>query len=820
MKVIIVGGVAGGATAAARLRRLDEKAEIILFERGKYISYANCGLPYYIGETIKDRDKILIQTPESFNARFNIDIRVENEVIAIDRNKKEVTVKNHAAGKEYNESYDKLVLSPGAEAMVPPINGINSKRIFRLRTVPDADTIKAFVKEQHPKRAVVVGAGYIGLEMAENLHALGIGVTIIEMAPQVIAPLDFEMAAQVHQHLKAKHVAFYLGEQVTDFYEEDDSIRISLKSGIEVVADMVVLSIGIRPESLLAKAAGLAIGESGGIKVNEYLQTSDKDIYAVGDAVETVDPILKISRLMPLAGPANKQGRIVADNIAGGNTEAYAGTVGTAVAKIFDLAVGVTGYSARLLTAKNIEFASAIVHVGSHAGYYPGAMPLSLKINFSKKDGKVFGAQAVGYKGVDKAIEVLSLMCQFGLPVSALKNMDQAYAPPFSSAKSPVNMIGFVAENILTGKMKTAKWQEVMERNTADTFVLDVRTKDEYALGKISGAYNIPIDELRSRISEVPKDKKIFVYCAVGLRAYVGTRILMQNGYPQVFNLMGGYKTWEYVSMKQSNDISNEGYRIGKNDDMAFSPAAASSKPSIEIDACGMQCPGPIIKLKESMSSAAEGTIATVRATDPGFANDVKSWCRVTGNHLLDVRQDSQGIVAKIQKGTQGAIEESVQATAATDKTIVVFSDSMDRALAAFVIANGALSMGRKVTLFFTFWGLNLLKKQQYPPVRKDIISRMFAFMLPKGVEQLGLSKLNMFGMGPLLMKHIMKKKNIDSLQMLMDKALQNGVEIIACQMSMDVMGIRREELIDGIRIGGVASYIEASESSNMNLFI
>lgn len=823
MKVLIIGGVAGGATAAARLRRLDESAQIIIFEKGAHISYANCGLPYYIGDEIPDRDKILLQTPESFNARFNVDVRVRHEVLAIDRAKKEVRVKNLADGTEYTERYDTLILSPGADPLVPPVPGINGKNIFTLRTVPDADTIKSFVKEHKPRRVVVVGAGYIGLEMAENLHRQGIFVTIIEMAPQVIAPLDCEMASLVHQHLKSKNVEFYLGEQVTGFTQEDGAVRVQLKSGAAISADFVVLSIGIKPETKLARAAGLAIGETGGIKVNEYLQSSDPAIYAVGDAIETIDPVFKLPRLVPLAGPANKQGRIAANNIVLGNTETYGGTVGTAVAKVFDMAVAVTGFSARLLSRQKVDYASVIIHSSSHAGYYPGALPLSLKLLFSRTDGKIYGGQVVGFAGADKAIETIALMCQFGRTVADLKVADHAYAPPFSSAKSPVNMLGFVAENLLTGKMKSVMWQEVAERDPESTVLLDVRTQLEYSLGAIPGAVNIPLDTLRQRLGELPAGKRIYVYCAVGLRAYVAARILTQNGFAEVYNISGGYKTWEAATMKQGNENIFDKYRIGK-DNMIYSGGRDESVteqpriPVVEIDARGLQCPGPIMKLNDRMAGVAAGGSVRVLASDPGFAHDVKSWCNVTGNRLASVSTENGTVSALIEKGG-GAIPAGGR-MAATDKTIVIFNDDFDRALAAFVIANGGLSMGRKVTLFFTFWGLNILKKRPAPAVKKDFISRMFSLMLPTGVPGLKMSKLNMFGMGPLLMKHIMKKKNIEALDSLLAHALSGGARVIACQMSMDVMGIKREELIDGIEIGGVATYIEASESASMNLFI
>jgi peroxiredoxin family protein/rhodanese-related sulfurtransferase/TusA-related sulfurtransferase len=550
------------------------------------------------------------------------------------------------------------------------------------------------------------------------------------------------------------------------------------------------------------------------------MQTSDENIYAVGDATEVFDPIFNTRRLVPLAGPANKAARIAADNIAGNNCSHFPGAVGTAIAKVFDLSVGVTGFAKKHLQKKGIESQSIIFHTGSHAGYYPGAKPMSVKLNFCAKTGKVYGAQVVGYDGVDKAIDVFAAACQFGLSVHDLKNLEHAYAPPYSSARSPVNLAGYIAENVMRGIIKVVCWEDVQKRGD-DVVVLDVRTDAEVQLGKIEGAYHIPLHELRRRYTELPAGKKIYVYCAVGLRAYVACRILMQKGYGAL-SIAGGYKTWENATMKQSNEDIYEKYRITKGDDLLFMNAPSRTTTIAadikEVDACGMQCPGPIMKLNENITLLEEGKQLRVRASDPGFANDVKAWSRVTGNTILSLDQSADGIVAVIRKSAPQQAETAAR-SGGHDKTIIVFDDDFDRALASFVIANGALSMGRKVTMFFTFWGLNILKKKNHPQVKKDFISRMFDMMLPKSVDHLKMSKLNMFGMGPWMMKGIMKRKHIDSLNTLMEKALAGGAKIIACQMSMDVMGIKREELIDGIEIGGV-TYIEASETANLNLFV
>jgi NADPH-dependent 2,4-dienoyl-CoA reductase/sulfur reductase-like enzyme/rhodanese-related sulfurtransferase len=567
-KIVIVGGVAGGATTAARLRRMDEQAEILLFERGEHISYANCGLPYYIGNVITDRDRLFVQTPEGFAARFKIDVRIRSEVTGIDRKAKRVTVIDLKSNKTYEESYDKLVLSPGAEPIRPPIPGIDLDGIFTVRNVPDTDRIKEYIKRNNVQRALIVGAGFIGLEMAENLHRRGILVTIVEMAEQVMTPLDFEMAAEVHQHLKAKNVEFYLKEAVTAFESRLGRLVARLSGGKELQVGLVILGVGVRPDSALAREAGLEIGGRGGIKVDEFLQTSDPDVYALGDAIEFPHPLLGKPMSVYLAGPANKQGRIVADNIVLGNKRRYRGSIATAIAKVFDLTVAATGLSEKALRAEGIPFVCSITHSASHAGYYPDAQPTSLKIVFSPEDGRLFGAQIVGYKGVDKRVDTIASVLKQGGTVYDLQEIEHAYAPPFSSVKDPVNIAGFVAENIIGGLVKIVHWHELNEEELSRSFLLDVREADEYKLGKIEGAENIPLNYLRDRLKELPRERRIIVYCAAGLRAYLACRILSQNGFSEVYNLSGGYKTYEFVTEKQANEDIFQDDVIGKDNNI------------------------------------------------------------------------------------------------------------------------------------------------------------------------------------------------------------------------------------------------------------
>jgi len=814
MNYLIIGGVAGGATVAARLRRMDEKANIILFERGKYVSYANCGLPYYIGDTINNREKLFVQTAKGFTDRFRIDIRTEQEVTAIRPDKKEVEIKNLSTGETYTETYDKLVLSPGAEPLRPSIEGIGSKKIFTLRNVPDTDTIKNYVNTENPKRAIVVGGGFIGLEMAENLHDLGIQVDVVEMANQVMAPLDFSMAAIVHRQLTDKGVGLHLEDGVSRFEEKDGGVTVHLRSGKQIATDMVLLSIGVRPETKLAKDAGLAIGERGGITVNDYMQTSDANIYALGDAVEVRHLVTGQPALIPLAGPANKQGRIVADNIVFGNKKKYPGSIGTSIAKVFDLTVAAAGANAKLLQRNNIPYISSYTHGASHAGYYPGAVPLSIKILFSPENGKLLGAQIVGFNGVDKRIEMLAQVIQRGGTVHDLAELEHAYAPPYSSAKDPVNMAGFVAENILNKKSRIIQWRELAEL-PADTIRIDVRTHDEYKLGTIPGFINIPVDELREHLDELPKEKPIVVTCAVGLRGYLAYRILVQNGFKHVRNLSGGYKTWSVATAPIKEIVSHkpeipESTSYGNSD---------SQINLLKVDACGLMCPGPVMQLKKNYKALKIGEQLQITATDQAFGKDVTSWCKMTGAELVALENKNGVVAATIRKQEKTASCE-ISRNNADNKTLIVFSDDLDKALASFVIANGAASTGKKVTMFFTFWGLNVIKKQHKPTVTKDIFGKMFGWMLPTHSGKLKLSKMNMGGAGSWMMRLIMKRKRIDSLESLIQQAIDNGVEMIACTMSMDVMGVQKEELMDNVTLGGVASYLERAEEANVNLFI
>ncbi|HWT26758.1 MAG TPA: CoA-disulfide reductase, partial [Mobilitalea sp.] len=605
-KILIVGGVAGGASAAARLRRLDENAQIIMFERDEYISFANCGLPYYIGETIKDRSKLLVQTPEAMNARFNIDVRNNSEVISVNTDRRTVTVKSKDKGT-YEESYDSLILSPGAKPIKPNIPGIQSDKIFTLRNIPDTDAVKTYVDKKGVNSALVIGGGFIGVEMAENLKDRGLNVALVEAAPHILAPFDSDMVVIPEKELTDNGVRLILNDGVKAFQETGNQLEVTLNSNTKLSADMVILAIGVAPDTAFLKNSGIELGPKGHILVNEKLETNCKDVYAVGDAVEVVDFVTKLKTAIPLAGPANKQGRIAADNVAGLDSS-FKGSQGTSIIKVFGLMAASTGANERTLQRANIAYKVVYVHPVSHASYYPGAVPMSLKLIFND-DGKVLGAQGIGYEGVDKRIDVIATTIRLNGTVEDLTELELSYAPPFSSAKDPVNMAGFLAQNVLTEKTHVITWSELQNRDSKDFTLLDVRTEEEYKNGHVEGAINIPLDDIRDRLKELDPKKPIVEYCQVGLRGYVADRILSQNGY-QVENITGGYKSYSALKFdprKTGSSISksNSGSSNSGAKKMVIDPDTQTVK-SMEmeagsfdktLDACGLCCPGPLMQV-------------------------------------------------------------------------------------------------------------------------------------------------------------------------------------------------------------------------------
>ena len=806
-KIIIVGGVAGGGSAAARLRRLDENADIIMFERGEYISFANCGLPYYIGGEIKDKDALTLQTPESFNARFRVDVRTFSDVVGINREEKTVMVKDLTTGKSYSENYDVLILSPGAAPILPNIDGIKSDKVFTLRNIPDTYKIKDFIENCHPQNAIVVGGGYIGVEMAENLVKAGLDVTIVEMANQVIAPLDYDMACEIHRYMELNGVKLILENAVKGISEQDGKLMIQLNEN-EILSDMLIMAAGVRPESELAKAANLDVNERGAIIVNDKLQTSDPNIYAAGDAVEIIDFVSGQKGFIPLAGPANKQGRIIADNICGIQSK-YEGTQGSAILKVFDMTVATTGINEKTAKRLGFNYDKSFIFPSSHASYYPGAINISIKTIYDKQTGKILGAQLTGFDGVDKRCDVFATAIRAGMTAYDLTKLELCYAPPYSSAKDPVNMSGFVIENALTGKVRYIHWHDVekLPRDGSVTLI-DVRTDMEYENGHIDGFNNLPLDDLRNNIAKIDKTKKVYITCQVGLRGYIASRILSQKGF-DVYNLSGGYKLYKSIFEKPN---------VQQHVIAAKAPQNTKSDATIKIDASGLQCPGPIMKLYETIKTAHHGDILEITATDPACAGDVEAYCKRTGHIFLGSANNKGVSVTKLQKIEGGAIQQTEQAKNA--KNIIVFSGDLDKAMAAFIIANTAAALGRKVSMFFTFWGLSILRRPEKVDVDKNLTATLFSSVLPKGSKHLGLSKMNMGGLGARMIRSIMKNNNVHSLEELITAAQINGVELVACSMSMDAMGLKAEELIDGVKLGGAAAMIAHAEESDMSLFI
>ena len=815
MKLLIIGGVAGGASAAARARRIDENAEIIMFERGKYVSFANCGLPYHIGGVIHERESLLVMTPEKLKGRANIDVRIRSEVTSVNPVKKIVTVKDHETGKFYTETYDKLIMSPGSSPLKPPIPGVENPEVMVLSSIPDMDKIITNIKSG-AKSAVVIGGGFIGIEVVENLVELGLDTTLVEMSPQVLPPLDPEMCQPISELLELHGVKLYLGNGATEINKSDNdsAFSVKLKTGELIKADIVIMAAGVRPNSELAKGAGLEINKRGGVVVNKQLQTSNENIYAIGDAIEVNDLVMNVPAMIPLAGPANKQGRIAADNVFGKNIE-YKGSLGTSICKVFETTAASTGVNEKRLKQSCIDYQKFYIAPSSNASYYPGGYILFIKVLF-EKSGKMLGVQVVGNDGVDKRIDIFATAIRNGLTFDDLEELELAYAPPYGSAKDPVNFAGFVGNNILRGDSQIVTPDGVSK----DAFLLDVSEPDEVLCGTISGSLNIPLGQLRDSLDRLPKDKEIVVFCKVGSRGYLAELILRTNGF-KIKNLSGGYETWKLFFPKKNLCTSRP--ILQKSEAPSASLACSSAiKITKEINACGLQCPGPIVKIKENIDKIGKGDVLHVKASDLGSLKDIPAWCGATGNTLVDIKNEKGIIEALIQKGTDQEAPMTITKDVNGQKrtTIVMFSNDLDKSLAAMIIASGFATLGHEVTIFFTFWGINILRKDNAPKLKKDLLSRMFGFMMPRGAKKLALSKMHMMGMGTGMMKHVMKTKNIDSLPELMKQAQSLGVKFLVCEMAMNMMGIQEEELIDNIERAGVANFAALSEKSTTSLFI
>ncbi|OGV33520.1 MAG: hypothetical protein A2020_10505 [Lentisphaerae bacterium GWF2_45_14] len=815
MKILIIGGVAAGASAAAKMARIDSNAEIIMFERGDYISFANCGLPYYVGNIIKRRDNLIVMTPEKFMERTGVGVRLGHEIIAINKDAKTVSYRKKGFDETFSESYDKLLICTGASPMRQKVSGADLPEVLNLWTIPDMDGIKSKV-DAGAKRAVVIGGGFIGIEAAENLVERGVQTSIVHRREHLMPNLDPEMARSLAETALSHGIKLYLGKEVSAIEKDSSGLKVKLNDGDAIETDLVVMSIGARPNSGLARDAGLELGERGGIKVNEYLQTSDPNIYAAGDVIEVRDIVSGSPSLFPFAGPANRQGRIAAINMLGEEKEKYKGSIGTSICQFFDVNVASCGASEARLAKSGTEYLKTYVLPMSHASYYPGAETMIIKLLFTK-EGKILGTQITGRDGVDKRIDVFAAAIGNGLTVHDLEEMELAYAPPFASAKDPVNYAGFVAGNIIKGDSDV-----IFPENIPDgAFLLDVREEEEFTAGNIPGSQNIPLGKLRKALDKLPKERLIVSYCKIGVRGYLAERLLKVGGF-HVKNLCGGYTVWKLFTP----------FPLPQPDREQFSTCASTiscpvtdvaSAPSSEVrelNACGLQCPGPIVEVKKALEEMKNGEILSVKASDKGFYSDIQSWCTATGNKLVSIEKGPSEITASIQKGQGASASTPISKTSSKNTSMVVFSNDLDKVMAAFIIATGFASLGHNVTMFFTFWGLNVLRKENPPPVKKDILSRMFGFMMPRGAKKLALSQMHMMGMGTAMMKHVMKSKNVNNLPELIAQARFMGVKFLACEMAMNVMGITKEELLDNVDTAGVASFAALSENSVTTLFI
>jgi len=830
MKLVVVGGVAAGASTAARARRLDESAEIVVFERGHHVSFANCGLPYHVGEVIADRSRLLLQTPESLRESLNIDVRIATEVISIDRKKKTVTVREVDTAKEYTESYDKLALCMGAEAMKLPMPGIDLPGVNVLRRIGDMDLIKArldaaLLAQKAGKRgvvrAVVVGAGYIGLEMAENLHHRGVKVDVVELSDQILPPVDHEIAAPVEQHLTARGITLHLSTGAAAFHplsdpDGDERVKVELNSGVNIAADLVILAAGVRPSVELAKACGIELGARGGIKVDSHMRTNDPDVYAAGDGIETPHPVLPGEYLNPLAGPANREARVAAENICGRDTE-YKSTQGTSIVKIFDMVAGGTGATSRQLDAAGVEYRVAHIHPSGHAGYYHGTAMMHIKILFSPTDGRVLGAQACGFDGVDKRIDLFAMAIRAGLTVYDLEEQELAYAPPFGSAKDPINMAGFVASNVLRGDL-TLWYSE--EFPIAGARLVDVRNPEEFDIWHLPGAECVPLGTFREATKDWDRAQPIRLYCAVGFRSYLAQRILVQHGFTDVATLSGGSTTFKHVHDTDKSEYEAlppmENY--AEQTTMSAMPVMASGN-LIQLDCTGLACPGPIMKLSAAVKEASIGDEVQVTVSDPGFALDAPAWASKNGHKLVSLEPKGSGFVATIRKGGLSPIA-SGSAPAKKKTSMVVFSGDLDKLIAAFIIANGALAMGDEVSMFFTFWGLNGLRKDKPPRRQKKAMEKMFGVMMPRGAEKLTLSNMHMMGAGTAMIKGVMKKHDVAPLAEMIQAAQDGGARLLGCTMTMDLLGMTQSDLLDGVELAGVATFLGEAQESGTTLFI
>jgi NADPH-dependent 2,4-dienoyl-CoA reductase/sulfur reductase-like enzyme/peroxiredoxin family protein/TusA-related sulfurtransferase/rhodanese-related sulfurtransferase len=838
MKIVVVGGVAAGASVAARARRLNETAEIVVLERGHHVSFANCGLPYYVGEVIADRSRLLLQTPQSLRESLDIDVRVGNEVLAIDRKKRTIQVRDLETGREYSESYDALALCAGAESIVPPLPGVDLPGIHVLRRIGDVDAIKAELDaalaaatagERGPVRCVVIGAGYIGLEMAENLKHRGAIVDVVEMADQILPPLDHEISVPVERHLRSRGIALHLDTAAAAFTQKTGGgLVVELANSTFLDADIVLLSVGVRPSAHLAKEAGLEIGSRGGITVDTHMRTSDPSIWAAGDSVETPNTVLPGAWLAPLAGPANREARVAAENICGRETT-YNSTQGTSIVKVFDMVAGGTGATERQLIAAGVDYRAVHVHPSGHAGYYPGTAMMNMKLLFAPDTGRILGAQVAGFDGVDKRLDVFATALRAGMSVWDLEELELAYAPPFGSAKDPINMAGFVASNVLLGDLVLWYAQDY-PHSTEGARIIDVRTAEEFSVWHLPGAENVPLATIREASENWDRGAPIRLYCSVGFRSYLAYRSLAQRGFTDLATLSGGsetFRAWHELAPDDEEPAPPVLAYAEAVDVIAAATArttvANGSGVSVDLDCSGLACPGPIMKLADTMKTMDAGDDIVVHVSDPGFALDGPAWAKRNGHQLIDLTPEGPGYVATMRKGgtSTTAVGQGVAVAATTPMvSFVIFDGDLDKLIAAFIIANGALAMGEEVSMFFTFWGLNALRRNNPPKRKRSALDAMFGAMMPRGAEKLTLSQMHMMGAGTAMIKGVMKKNGVHSLPELIASAQAGGARIIGCTMTMDLLGIAESDLIDNIELGGVATFLGEAAESTTTLFI
>ena len=810
MKTIIIGGVAAGASTAARLRRLDEKAEIVLLEKGPHISYANCGLPYHLGKIIPERDWLLVMTPADFRARFNVDVRVNHEVVALDRQQKTVRVLNRETGKEREERYDNLVIATGSSPIELKLPGMDLPNVLPLWTLADMDHI-AKKLDAGVSNVIVVGGGFVGMELAESLRHRGMEVTLLEMGRQLLPTMDEEMSSLLAEELRLAGIVVELGTMVSAFAPTDNGgVKATAKDGRTWTADLVAMCVGVRPNSQLAQAVGLQTDAAGHIITDLQMRTADPSIWAVGDVVAVTDPIFGGQTAIPLAGPANRQGRIAADTILGRDRR-YDGTYGASVVKVGRLTAASCGYTEAKLAATGKAYQKIYLHAGSHANYYPGAQPLHIKLLYGN-DGRIYGCQVIGAEGADKRADVLATAMRCGMDVRQLAELELCYAPPYSSAKDPITVAGMIATNALNGDTVAISPDAI----PADALLLDVREAAELEQGVLQDAVHIPLHQLRARMAELPKDRQILAFCQVGLRGYVAERILSQHGYSAA-NLSGGYLTWKQFQPERwvpsAEDVAMLAYSRIDGGPRLEEP---DTEPAVVVDVRGLQCPGPVVRIKKEMDALGKGATLKVVAL-PGFASDLTSWAQSAGHKIIQIQHGTDQLEAILRKGLEAPATAATQAQAAA---LILFSNDLDKALAAMILATGMAAAGLNVSVFFTFWGLSVLRKDPGPLVKKGLLDRLFGWMLPRGATRLALSKMHLAGMGTALMKNIMANQNVASLPEMLHSARALGVKFIACDMAMSVMGITREELIEVDDVAGVATYIARAKESGPTLFI